>query len=86
MPSPSQRGQLAIFHQLNHEMLSLIHFWGQKAKAPAEAGAFEESNLDQNCSFIANCNCRDEPESPVGKRVDLITPKVVLPTRAVPPG
>ena len=24
---------------------------------------------NQNCSFKANCNCRDEPESAVGKRV-----------------
>jgi hypothetical protein len=34
----------------------------------------------QNISFIANCTCRDEPESPVGKRVLVMTPNDVLPT------
>src|SRR5215831_5971729 len=40
-------------------------------------------------SFSANCNCRDEPESLVGKRVPLVgvmSPKVVLPTVATRPG
>ena len=40
----------------------------------------------QNLNFSANCICRDEPESPVGKRVLVITPKDVLPTWAVRPG
>src|SRR5262245_18637318 len=37
-------------------------------------------------SFSANCTCRDDPESPVAKRVFVITPKDVLPTCATRPG
>src|SRR5499427_8567487 len=40
-------------------------------------------------SFIANCNCRDEPESLVVNRVPLVgvmSPKDVLPTVATRPG
>src|SRR5262245_38003039 len=40
-------------------------------------------------SFNANCNCRDEPELLVGKRVPLVivmSPKDVLPTLATRPG
>ena len=40
----------------------------------------------QNRNFIANWTCRADPESPVGKRVLLITPNDVLPTEAVRPG
>src|SRR6266487_39139 len=40
----------------------------------------------QNRNFAANCTCRADPESPVGKRVLLITPNDVLPTVAVRPG
>src|SRR5262245_16433520 len=45
--------------------------------------------LLQKMSFNANCNCRDEPESLVGKRVPLVivmSPKDVLPTVATRPG
>lgn len=34
----------------------------------------------QNISFAANCSCRDDPNSPVGKRVFVMTPKFGLPT------
>ena len=37
----------------------------------------------QKSSFAANCTCRADPESPVGKRVFVITPKAVLPTVAM---
>ena len=40
----------------------------------------------QNRTFTANWICRAEPESPVGKRVFVITPNVVLPTVAMRPG
>jgi hypothetical protein len=40
----------------------------------------------QNLNLRANCICLDEPESPVGNRVLVITPNVVLPTCAVRPG
>ena len=40
----------------------------------------------QNKNFTANCICRADPESPVGKRVLLITPNDVLPTVATRPG
>src|SRR5262245_41789844 len=33
----------------------------------------------QKMSFSANCNCLDEPESPVAKRVLVILPKLVVP-------
>ena len=42
--------------------------------------------LTQNKNFAANCTWRDEPESPVGNRVLLITPKEVLRGAAVRPG
>src|SRR5258706_12277393 len=42
-----------------------------------------QSTPDQNSSFSANWIWRAEPESPVGRRVDGMTPKLVLPTGAV---
>src|SRR5262245_16939542 len=33
----------------------------------------------QKKSFKANCNCLDEPDSPVGNRVAVIRPKLALP-------
>src|SRR5215510_6278746 len=36
--------------------------------------------LVQKISFRANCACRDEPDSPVGKRVLVIRPKDGVPT------
>src|SRR6186997_1639792 len=42
---------------------------------------FERSERHrQNRYFAANCTCRAEPESPVGKRVFVIVPKLVLGT------
>lgn len=40
----------------------------------------------QKISFIAICNCRDEPASPVGLRVERITPKLELFGKATNPG
>lgn len=42
--------------------------------APLDAKTFQP----QNKNFMPTCSCRDEPESPFGKRVDRIIPKAVL--------
>jgi len=44
------------------------------------------SPAPQNMNFAANWTWRAEPESPVAKRVLVITPKAVLPTVAMRPG
>ena len=49
----------------------------------AAPGAPQE---DQKRSFNANCNWRALPKSPVGKRVEVMTPKVELPGVATRPG
>src|SRR5262249_35988722 len=57
--------------------------------SPLPCHQWRLSSLDQKMSFNANCNCRDEPESLVGKRVPLVgvmSPKDVLPTVATRPG
>ena len=41
--------------------------------------SFDEAFI-QNTSFIPNCICRDDPDSPVGNRVLVIRPKPGLPT------
>src|SRR5262249_25395544 len=48
-------------------------------KRTGKAGALRISVWFQKSIFIANCSCRDDPESPVGKRVLEITPKALLP-------
>ena len=49
----------------------------------AAPGAPQE---DQKRNFNANCNWRALPKSPVGKRVEVMTPKVELPGVATRPG
>jgi hypothetical protein len=64
--------------------LSLSSVGDTKKCAPAVgdrcARIEAELSQTQNLNLRANCICLDEPESPVGKRVLVITPNVVLPT------
>ena len=51
-----------------------------------EARMPEANKEDQKISFAAICSCREEPRSPIGKRVAVIRPKLVEPAVAVTPG
>jgi hypothetical protein len=53
---------------------------------PVRASYARLNGQAQNINLRANCICLDDPESPVGNRVLVITPNVVLPTCAVRPG
>src|SRR5262249_33857622 len=52
-------------------------------KSPHSLFPIPHSLFHQKINFSANCNCRDEPESPVAKRGLVILPKLVLPGKAV---
>lgn len=78
----------AAFVSGNFSLIPVAARRDRKKSGPVARAALKVTGYYslQKISFIANCNCRPEPGSPVENRVPVILPKLVLPTAAVRPG